>query len=35
VQEAMEEYKLSRKAVFEVVRRFKRRMSGRKQTLCR
>jgi hypothetical protein len=31
VQEAMKEYKLSRKAVFEVVRRFKRRMSGRKQ----
>jgi hypothetical protein len=31
VQEAMQEYNLSRKAVFEVVRRFKRRMS-RKQT---
>jgi hypothetical protein len=35
VQEAMKEYKLSRKAVFEVVRRFRRRMSGRKQSLCR
>jgi hypothetical protein len=32
VQEAMKEYKLSRKAVFEVVRRFKRSMSRRKQT---
>jgi hypothetical protein len=32
VQEAMKEYNLSRKAVFEVVRRFKRRMSPRKQT---